>query len=919
MSLLKSFVDGLRGLLRKDRVEQDMDEELRGYLDAAVRDKMRTGMTQEEALRAARLEMGSVEAVKERIRSAGWESALETLWQDLRYALRTLPQHPAFTATTVLILALGIGANSAIFSLINAVMLKSLPVKQPEQLVLFRWAAQGWPALVPSLSGSAETDKTGRFTSTSFAYAAFEEMRNNKALSSICAFAGAGGLNLVTNGLAGLAEGEFVSGEYFSTLGVEPLLGRAIIAEDDQPEAPGAAIISYGYWQRRFGREASVVGKNITLNHVPFTIVGVAPPQFFGVEPGRSVDIWVPIHALPLVMPDIAWSRTDWWLQMIGRLQPETNPSQALASLELMFRQSVIAGVQSLPKEIEIPELELISANKGLDSLRSQFSHPLFILMVVVGLVLLIACANVANLLLERGTTRRKEIAVRLALGAGRRRLVRQLLTETAVITVAGGALGLLLAYDASNLLVAMMSSGRGHIDLEVRPDPYVLGFTALLSIVATLFVGLVPALRSTRLNLTPALKESTGAGGPSRRFLGLRFGLGNTLVVAQVAMSLVLLVTAGLFVRTLMNLESERLGFDRRNLLLFGIDPTQQGYKDGPLVRYYEELQSRLEAIPGVRSATLSSHTLMDGGVSVWGLVLEGPPLAPAQGRNGARIDVYVNEVGPEFFRTLGIPSLLGRTVEARDTTTSPLVGVVNESFARKYLAGRAPVGLRAAWDGEASRRMEIVGVVKDARYGQMRRDPPPTYYVPYTQYPDHLGGMHFEVRTVGDPRNWVGSVREAVRSLDSSIPVSDVKTQVDEIDQATFQERIFARLTSLFGLLALLLACLGLYGVTSYSITRRTSEIGIRMALGARRSEILRCVLVEASAVAAIGLTIGLAVALPATRLISRQLYGLNPDDAITVSLATLLLALVAILAGYIPARRAAKVDPMVALRYE
>jgi predicted permease len=540
--------------------------------------------------------------------------------------------------------------------------------------------------------------------------------------------------------------------------------------------------------------------------------------------------------------------------------------------------------------------------------------------MTVVGLVLLIACANVANLLLERAASRRREIAVRLALGAGRGRLIRQLLTESAALSIAGGAAGLLVAFWASNLLVVMMSSGRERIDLHVSPDARVLLFTASVSILTALLVGLAPALRGTRMALTPALKAGPGgASAAPRRFAGLRFGLAKGLVVAQVAISLVLLVGAGLFVRTLANLEHENIGFDRSNLLLFGIDPTQQGYKKERLARFYEELTSHLRAIPGVRSVSLSMERMLAGGVSIWGVELDAYTPPPGPESNDRSISVHVNKVGPDFFETMGIPLLLGRTIQAQDSVTSPKVAVVNEAFAHKYLVGQNPVGQRGGWEGEARSTMEIVGVVKDARYGHLRRDPPPTFYVPYTQYPDHLGAMHFEVRTVGNPKMWLGSVTDAVRSLDKEIPIFDAKTQVDEIDEAVFQEWIFARLTSLFGVLALLLACLGLYGLMSYSVARKSNEIGIRMALGAQQARILRWVLIEALGLVLFGLALGVPVALGATRLISSQLYGLKPNDALTLSLATLLLAAVAIVAGYIPACRATKVDPMVALRYE
>ncbi len=919
--MLTDLLFRVRALFRRKSMETELDEELRAHFEKQAEKYVQSGVPVEEARRRARLEFGGLDQVKEECRDARGVGFVETLISDLRYILRTLAKNPAFATVTVLTLALGIGVNTAIFSLINVVMFKSLPVKQPERLALFQWASESWPIMIPSLRGSWGTDKSGRVVSTSFTPAAFEEVRaKNQVLSGICAFFDADRLNLVVGGQAGLAVADLVSGDYFSTLGVIPILGRALTPADDRPEAPRAAVISYGYWMRRFGGDASVVSKSVTLNGIPFAIVGVTPPEFFGIRPGRSVDLWAPIQSEKQVLPDDDWNRTNWYLLMMGRLKPGLSQSQALPNLQVIFRQSVTAGIKSLPKEAEIPHLELAPGSKGLDSLRSEFSQPLLILMTAVGLVLLIACANVANLLLERAISRRREIAVRLALGAGRGRLIRQLLTESAALSIAGGAAGLLLAYWADNLLVVMMSSGRNPIALHARPDVYVLAFTASLSIFTALLVGLAPALQGTRLDLTPALRAGrSGATSAPRRFAGLRFSLAKGLVVTQVAVSLVLLVGAGLFVRTLANLESENIGFNRSNLLLFAIDPTQQGYKGERLARFYDELQNRLRAIPGVRSVSLSMHAMLNEGVSIWGLVLDGYVPPPRPGRTGNTIDTHVNKVGPDFFATMGIPVLLGRTIQSQDAAASPMVGVVNEAFAHKYLEGQSPVGRRAGWEGEGPSKIEIVGVVKDTRYGQLRRDPPPTFYVPYTQYPDHLGAMYFEVRTAGDPRNWLASIVDAVRGLDKQVPVFDAKTQTEEIDEAVFQERIFARLTSLFGVLALLLACLGLYGLLSYSVAGKRNEIGIRMALGAQRAGILRGVLIEALGLVLLGLVVGVPVALGATRLISSQLYGLKPNDALTLALATLLLAAVALLAGYIPARRATKVDPVVALRYE
>jgi macrolide transport system ATP-binding/permease protein len=521
-------------------------------------------------------------------------------FQDLRYAIRQLRQNPGFAAIAILTLALGIGANTAIFSLIDAVMLQMLPVEKPQQLVLLSWVAPGWPYMIHSLTGNSDQDKSGRSTSTSFSYPIFDDIRSHsRAFSSVLAFADGGRLNVGVDGEAGLAQGQLVSGDFFSTLGVPAVFGRIITPTDDTVGASPAAMVSYSYWVSRFGHDPLAVGKAITVNGVPFTLVGVAAPEFFGIRPGASIDVWIPLRTQPQVDP--GWTayanpgevsrftaRDDWWVVIMGRLKPGVSKRQARAELDVVVRQNA-ASVEPPPTaanrtpdmSLELPQIELATASKGLNPLRQYFSKPLSILMAVVCLVLLIACANVANLLLARATSRQKEIAMRLALGAGRRRLIRQLLTESVLLAVAGGALGVIFAYWATGALLAYMSSGRDPVILHMSPNPGVLGFSAAVSVLTGILFGLAPALRGTRLDLTSALKESGArlvrrrSGGPSR---GLRLDLGKALLVAQVAMSLSLLIGAGLFVRTLANLEGENIGFDRHNLLLFGIDPTQAG-----------------------------------------------------------------------------------------------------------------------------------------------------------------------------------------------------------------------------------------------------------------------------------------------------------------------------------------------------
>ncbi|MGO9273741.1 MAG: ADOP family duplicated permease [Terriglobia bacterium] len=936
-------------LFRRRQREQELDEEVQAHLRMATRERMEQGETAEQARASAVREFGNVALVKEVTRDMWGFRWLETLLQDLRYGARMLARNPGFTVVAVIALALGIGANTAIFSLMDAVMLKMLPVKNPQELTQLNWAAQSLPGIMPanriihSLMGNSDQDKTGRFTSTSFSYPAFEQIHaHNEVFSKVFAFADPDAVTINVSGQAGLAEGELVSGDYFSGLGLSAIVGRTITDADDKSGTTPVVVISYGYWERTFGRESSVVGKAITVNGVPFTIIGVTSPEFFGLQPGRSIDVWLPLHTQPRVEP--SWTeegrsnfiRTDdWWVMMMGRLKPGISQQQARAALEVAFQQSLAAQEEAarkagVPKESSenesaagtqgLPHLELAPAGKGLDGLRQEFSRPLFILMSVVGLVLLIACANVANLLLSRAMTRLKEIAVRLAIGANRRRLIQQLLTESVLLATLGGIMGLILAYWATSLLVAFMSSGglRTPITLSVHPDMHVLGFTAAVSVLTGVLFGLAPAFRGTRLDLTPALKERAGSGAMGAH-PGARSALGKALVIAQVAISMSLLIGAGLFVRTLQNLENLNAGFNRYNILLFGIDPTQNGYKGERLASFYQELQQRLEALPGVRSASISRHTVIGGGVSIGGIFI--PGITPKAGSSSGDTQnaVYFNDVGPRFFETIGIPLLLGRTIRREDTSTAPKVAVINQTLARIYFGSSNPIGRRFGGDAKSSEDIEIVGVVGDAKYADLRREVPPTVYVPYLQKPEQLGPMHFELRTVGNPMDMVASVRLGVQSLDKNLPLFELKTEVAQIDQTLFQERLFAKLSSFFGLLAMLLACVGLYGIMAYSVARKTNEIGIRMALGAERLDVLRMVMRDTLLMVFMGVAVGIPSALAVTRFVTSMLYGLTATDPLTITMSTVLMIIVAALAGYLPAGRAMRVDPMVALRYE
>jgi len=928
MSWLHQIGRRWRFLFRRAEFERGMDEEMRLHLEMKAREFVAVGMSAEEARYAALRSFGNVPLLKEDSRDVwGWRW-LEDLFQDLRFSARLLAKSPGFTLVVVLSLALGIGANTAIFSLIDAIMLKMLPVKNPEQLQTLNWAyhASAWPeGLWHSYSTGPCPHETEFTLGCSFSYPTFEDIRaQNEVFSHVFALTGAGPLNLSLNGHAALVQGEFVSGDYFSGLGVQALSGRTFTGDDDKPSASPVAVVSYGYWGRRFGRDPAVVGKVVTLNGVPFTIVGVTPPEFFGAEPGRSPEVWIPLRMEPLVNA-ARWfqpekspfnQRDHWWLRIMGRLKPGVSEQQARAALDVIFRQSITAGLASPPKPEKLPWIWLVPGGKGIETLRREFSKPLFVLMTVVGLVLLIACANVANLLLARATTRQKEIAVRSALGAGRRRLIRQLLTESVLLAFVGGGVGLLMAYWGTRLLVGLMTTSWLSINLDTRPDWRVLSFTTTVSVLTGLLFGLAPALQSTRVNLVPALKENPGNLVAGTRPIGkVRLGLAKGLVISQVATSLLLLIGAGLFVRTLVNLETLDVGFNRRNLLLFGIDPTLSGYKGQRLANLYRELQERLQALPGVKSVSLSQHSLISGSYNSNDISIEG-----YKPRLGEDMEAATLSVAPRFFETMGIPLLLGRTIGPQDNESAPKVAVINQAMARRFFPGENPVGKRFSWgDGKKGYDIEIIGVVRDAKYHQVRGEAPPTVYVPYSQKLDWLGPMHFEVRTAGDPHDWIPAVRQMMQSVEENVPLFDVKTQTEEIDETLFQERLFAKLTSFFGLLALLLACIGLYGIMAYAVVRRTNEIGIRMALGAQRSDVLGMVLGESLLLVTVGIALGLPVALAATRLLKSFLFGLTPNDPVAIVASILLMAAVAAFAGYLPARRASRVDPMVALRYE
>jgi len=865
---------------------------------------------------------------------------LTDLRQDVVYGLRVLRKSPGFTAIAILTLALGIGANTAIFSLIDAVMLRSLPVSDPATLVLLKWSFRKSPE---THSTSSYGDCVTKFggdgaNGCSLSKPFLEDVRSKtNVFSGLAEFASARGLNLSGNGPASRINALYISGDYFQTLGITAAVGRTIQPYDESPSAAPVLVLSYGYWKSAFGGDPAVIGRTVHLQGLPFTIAGVAEPRFVSLTPGNTYDIWLPLAQRPRVQVGWRPSMDDagsWWIVAVGRLKPGVSRAQAESNINVLFFNDLVHAAKPLAKAEDGPSLALLPAQTGLQGARRRLSTPLYVLMSAVGVVLLIACANVAGLLLARATARQKEIAVRLALGAGRARIVRQMLTESVTLSLAGGALGIVLAFWSARALLSFLGSTSSRpLGITAEIDLRVLGFTIVASLATGILFGLAPALRSMRMDLTPALKEGAGKGSSSGTGGRAWFGAGNALVVAQIALTVVVLVGAGLLVETLENLKKIDPGFTTENLLTFGLDTTLTGYKGARLSVLYSDLQERFAAVPGVLSVSYSQMTLLSGSLWTTGFHLPGTPALK-------ETDADMFPIGPHFFETMRIGLVSGREftpaeylaaaeAEALPSHQSDTVApvIVNEAFVRAYFTHVNPLGqpFGADTDEQAAKYSAeypdyhrnpgwvIVGVVRDTKYNDLRREVNPTMYVPSGE------GGSFELRTAGDPMAVVSAVRDIVRQGGSDMPIYDVKTQSKQIDDLLYQERLIARMSSLFAGLALLLACIGLFGLLSYEVTRRTREIGIRMALGAQAGNVLRGVIGHGILLAAIGATIGATASLGVTRYLGTILFGVKPGDPATLTAVTCLLLAVALAACYFPARRATRVDPLVALRYE
>jgi predicted permease len=950
----------LRSLFRWAQADQELDDELRDHLERKTEEYVARGMPPEEARRRVRLDLDGIEQTKEKCREARRVTWIQNLVQDLRFGLRMLRKSPGFTTVALLTLALGIGANTAIFSYIDAVLLRSIPVKNPQQLVVFNWSAHRVPDLHGHSSYGDCADQT-RIGDCSFSIPFLNAVRARAdAFSGLAAFAGPLNVDLSGNGAASIVRGLYVSGDFFSSLGVNTFIGRPLAPSDDLPSAPPVVVLNYAYWVRAFGAAASAVGGTIQLDNTDATIVGVADPHFTNLTPGKPLDFLMPFSLADRVRgkwyrdQDRLSDSANWWVVMLGRLKPDVSIGQAQAAVATIFRNEMLHGPAPFFKSEDAPALTLRPLRSGLDYETSQIAPALYVTMTIVAFILLIACANVAGLTLARSSSRQKEMAARLALGAGRARIIRQLLTECVLLSCAGGSLGILVAVWGVDRISKLMSSGSDQpFPFTVVTDWRVLAFTVAITFFTGILFGLAPALRSSRVDLTPSLKENASSLPGAVARMGRRFRPGDALVVAQVALSIVVLIGAGLLVRTLRNLHSINPGFDPRNILLVGIDPNLAGYTDQQTQQLYANLQQRFAALPGVLSVSYSEDALLSGGWGANRVHIDGAP--SKQYANTGKLPVGLN-----FFSTMRIPTFVGRNFtsadfaaaaatnaveKARDAAakikpspstsapaspaaldeayyhSAPVPVLVNESFAKKFLANQNPNGLHMSdaprGDSEVPSPgpgYTIIGVVGDTKYAQLRRETAPIIFLPLVS-----NGAHFELRTSANPIALVKSVREIVSQAGDNLPLNDVRTQTEQIDHILFQERLMARLSSFFGALALVLACIGLYGLLSYEVARRTREIGIRMALGAQRRDLLRLIVGYGILLFLIGTAIGTTAALGVTRFIAAMLFGIHPNDPVTFIGVAVLLTLVALLASYIPARRAMRVDPMVALRYE
>jgi len=914
--------------LDREKRAQELNEELESHVTMAAEDLVARGASKTAAAQAARRELGNFSLLKEVTQDAWGGRWWRDLLEDSRHGLRILRKNPGFTAVAVLTLALGIGANTAIFSVLDSALLKSLPVAHPEQLVVLT---------DPDAHGGQFGSQTG--DRSLLAYSEFEYLRDHNDLFAGILAADSSLPDMEVNlgdssaGSGGKKETDrvkLVTGDYFATLGIKPAAGRMFGTEVDRARGGSPiAVVSYVFWRQRFGLNPSMLGRTIQIGRSSFEIVGVAPPEFFGETVGEAPDIWIPMMMQDTIYPgrDLlspspqGITNQHMWIQVMARLKPDLPLAQARTRINVVFKRMLESAAGSAmtaaePRNYLDQRLNVQPGAHGASTLHADFGTPLLFLMVLVGLVLLIACANVANLVLARGAARQKEFAMRIAIGAGRVRLIRQLLAESLLLAFLGAFAGVVLAYWADTLLLRVVSQAAtrpGAIQLHLIPDLRVLGFTLGVTVLTTILFGLIPSLHVTRPNLSPVLKSATvGVSGEPVRG---RLPLGKMLVVTQVAISLVLLVAAGLFVHSLSRLSQVNLGYNRENLLLFRVNATAGGYKGAAGTRMYRQLLERISAIPGLHGATVSHNGLFSHSESGDPIAVEGYTPKPNE-----EMDAAFDHVGPGYFSTMGIPILMGREIGLEDSSAGVRGGVINETFARRFFPNVNPIGkrVRDTYPGNPA-DMEVVGVAADAKYNSLREETPPRVYAPLFNPMWEQAAAIYEVRTFADPASVSVALRKAVEETSASLPAIEIHTMAGLVDGSLETDRFVEKLSGAFGVLAMLLASIGLYGIMSYTVASRTRDIGIRLALGAAKENVLWQVLRETLALVLIGTAIGVPLALGGTHVVKSMLFGLGFADPLAILFAATVLALVAAVAGFLPAWRASQVDPMVALRHE